>query len=113
LQTERLARPWPELPVLENFRRLQAHADAGDNGRYLAYHFMNWGPTADNVSAVLFCEDGQAQIPFAFARPKRGSETSDLDQVFLAELPALELAEVLHSAAWMLITNWSDRSGQR
>lgn len=112
LQTERLVRPWPELPVLENFRRLRADATAGDNQRYLAYRFMDWGPTSDNMSAVLFCEGGHAQILFVFARPKRGSETSDVDQVFVAELPALELVEVLHGAAWMLLTDWADRSGE-
>ena len=110
LQGERLARPWPELSVADNFRRLRNEADSGDNRQYLAYRFMDWGPSADNVSALLFCEGGMAFIPLSFWR-ERHHDPAELGQVFVVELPALELVAVLHEAAWALIWGWSDRSG--
>ena len=42
----------------------------------------------------------------------RNSDPALLQQFFLAELPVLELAQVLHAAAWKLLTDWSDRSGE-
>jgi hypothetical protein len=44
----RRGRPYPELSVEDNYRRLRAAA-ATDNTEYLAYRFMDWGPTSDNV----------------------------------------------------------------
>ena len=102
----RLGMPYPELPVAENFRRLRAE---DDNTDYLAYLFMDWGPTADNVSMLLFREGGTAYLPFAFHRPDH-HDPSGLGRVFVAELPERELARVLHDAAWFVIWAWADRS---
>src|SRR5262245_12029623 len=61
-------RPYPDLSVADNYFRLQGEAEAGDNRAYLAYRFMAWGPTTDNVSALLFREGGTAFVPFSFWR---------------------------------------------
>src|SRR5262245_60462037 len=55
----RRGRPYPELSVTDNYRRLKSEAES-DNSEYLRYHFMNWGPTADNVGMLLFRENGTA-----------------------------------------------------
>src|SRR5690242_2688149 len=51
---ERRRLPYPALSPADNHRRLVADAEAGDNREYLAYSFIDWGPTTDNVSAHLF-----------------------------------------------------------
>jgi len=94
-------RPFPELSPADNHRRLRADAKAGDNIEYLAYRFMDWGPTTDNVSAHLFISDGIASIPFSFWRPGH-HDPSELGQVFVAELPLRELMRVLHQTGWYL-----------
>ena len=99
---ERFRRPYPELSPEDNHRRLWADAEAGDNAAYLAYRFMDWGPTTDNVIAHLFLENDTALIPFSFWRPTH-HEPSEREQVFLAELPQRELLRVLHGAAWELM----------
>lgn len=101
-------RPYPELSVEDNYRRLRAAAET-DNGEYLSYRFMDWGPTADNVGMLLFREEGTAYLPFAFCRPDH-HDPSELGKVFVAELPEWELAGVLHDAAWALMWDWADRS---
>jgi hypothetical protein len=55
----RLGRPYPELSFADNYRRLRAEEDNTD---YLAYRFMDWGPTADNVGMLLFREGGTAVL---------------------------------------------------
>jgi hypothetical protein len=104
----RRGRPYPELSVADNYRRLRADAET-DNTEYLAYRFMDWGPTADNVSMLLFREGGTAYLPFSFWRPDH-HVPAELGQVFVAELPEWELATVLHDAAWALMWDWADRS---
>jgi hypothetical protein len=102
----RLGRLYPGLSITDNYRRLRAEEDNSD---YLAFRFMDWGPTADNVGMLLFREGGTAFLPFAFRRPDH-HEPSELGQVFVAELPERELAAVLHEAAWCLMWAWADRS---
>ena len=102
----RRGRPYPGLSVEDNYRRLDAEAD---NGEYLAYRFMDWGPTADNVGMLLFREAGTAYLPFSFLRPDH-HDPSELGKVFVAELPEWELARVLHDAAWALMWDWATRS---
>lgn len=104
----RRSRPYPELSIEDNYRRLRADAET-DNTEYLSYRFMNWGPTADNVGMLLFQEDGIAYLPFSFFRPDH-HDPSELGKVFVAELPEWELASVLHDAAWALMWDWADRS---
>ncbi|OWK37830.1 hypothetical protein [Fimbriiglobus ruber] len=98
-------RPYPELSVADNYRRLWGGAQT-DNAQYLSYRFMHWGPTADNVSMLLFREAGTAYLPFSFCWPVR----AELGQVFVAQLPEWELAAVLHDTAWALMWDWADRS---
>jgi hypothetical protein len=104
----RRGRPYPELSVEENYRRLEEAAET-DNTEYLAYRFMNWGPTADNVGMLLFREGGIAYLPFSFFRPDH-HVPAELGKVFVAELPEWELARVLHDAAWSIMWDWADRS---
>jgi len=101
--------PAPELSVEENYRRLRAEANAGDNSGFFSFRFMDWGPTADNVSACLFWCGENVQIAFSFWRPTH-PEPDELGKVFVAELPWWELASILHDAAWKLMWDWSDRS---
>lgn len=102
-----VGRPYPELSPADNYRKLCA--DENDDG--LAYHFrfMDWGPTADNVRMLIFREGDTAILPFEFHRPDHHNPREQ-GQVFVAELPWRELAEVLHRAAWHLMWVWSDRS---
>jgi hypothetical protein len=97
----RRRRPYPDCSPEENHRRLLAQAEAGDNSRFLELYFMDWGPTADNVSATLFLEDGVAFMPFSFWRPEHHDPT-ELGKIFVAELPERELLHILHEAAWEL-----------
>ncbi|MDY3554391.1 hypothetical protein R5W24_003513 [Gemmata sp. JC717] len=103
-----VGRPFAELSPADNHRRLCADA-VTDNGQYLDYRFMDWGPTADNVSMHYFREGDTAFLPFSFWRANH-HDSSELGQVFVAELPWRELACVLHEAAWALMWAWADRS---
>jgi hypothetical protein len=104
----RRGRPYPELSVEDNYRRLRADAET-DNTEFWSYRFMHWGPTADNVSMLLFREGGMAYLPFSFLRSDH-HVPAELGQVFVAELPEWELATVLHDAAWEITWDWADRS---
>ena len=108
LHARRRPVPYPALSPAENYLRLRADEESGDGGRG-AYRFMHWGPTTDDIGAVLFLEVGAALIAFAFVLPW-DHEPAEPDRAFVAELPALELAEVLHGAAWELVWDWADRS---
>ncbi len=104
----RRGRPYPGLSVEDNYCRLRVDA-ANDNAEYLAYRFMDWGPTADNVGMLLFRVNGTAHVPFSFWRPDH-HDPSELGRVFVAELPEWELAQVLSDAAWALKWDWAERS---
>jgi hypothetical protein len=104
----RRGRPYPDLSVEDNYRRLLADAET-DNTEYRSYRFMDWGPTADNVGMLLFREGGAAYLPFSFLRPDHHAP-SERGKVFVAELPEWELALVLHDAAWALMLDWAVRS---
>lgn len=104
----RFGRPYPELSPADNHRRLCAVA-ATDNTESRNYAFMDWGPTADNVCMHLFQEGDTAFLPFSFWREAHHDPT-ELGQVFVAELPWRELAEVLHDAAWALMWAWAKRT---
>lgn len=96
-------RPYPELSIEENFRQLLVEAEAGATGDYAYrdYLFMDWGPTSDNVSSCLFREGETVHIAFSFWRESH-HDPSELDKVFVAELPERELLLILHRAAWDL-----------
>jgi hypothetical protein len=95
--------PFPELSAAENHRKLLAMADAGDNSAYLAFRFLDWGETTDNVSANLFLQEGVALIAFSFWRQEHHAP-AELGQVFVAELPERELIRVILDTAWALAT---------
>ena len=99
-------RPFPELSVEDNYRRLRAE---NEHDGFLSYRFMDWGPTADNVVMLLFREVGTAYLPFSLCWPD-GQDPSELGLVFVAELPEWELASVMHDAAWAIMWDWADRS---
>jgi len=104
-------RPYPDLSFTENYQRLRKTASGaeGDEVDYQHFRhalFMDWGPTADNVSALLFREGDTAYIPFAFWRPEHHDPT-ELGQVFVAEVPFWELAGILHEVAWKLMGEWA------
>jgi hypothetical protein len=93
-------RPYPEMSIEDNFRRLHAEED------WDSYWFMNWGPTADNVRMLLFCENGTAYLPFEFWWPNHHDQ-SQRGKVFVAELLVDELALVLHDSAWDIVQMWA------
>jgi hypothetical protein len=104
-------RPYPQLSIAENYQRLSAanmanDGDETDYRRYWHAMFMNWGPTADNVGALLFREADTAYIPFIFWRQGH-HDPSELGHVFVAEVSVWELASILHQVAWKLMWEWS------
>ena len=101
-------RPYPELSIEDNFRRLRNDSNDID---FFQYQFMGWGPTADNVRMALFCEGEMAYLPFEIWRRGRHDQ-SQLGRVFVAEVLLSELARVLHDAAWDIVWKWT-RSGAR
>ena len=102
------SRPNPERSFADSYLHLKAK---DDNTEYLAYRFMDWGPTADNVSMLLFREEGTAYLPFRISQ-RSDHKPSELSQVFVAELPERELALVLHDTAWLLMGSWAYRSNR-
>jgi hypothetical protein len=108
-QDLRFQRPYPNLSIADNYCRLRADRAADKNDDFLVYRFMDWGPTADNLSALLFLEGDTAFIPFSFVWESE-RDPVELGKVFVAELPVWELATVLHKASWALMWDWADRS---
>jgi hypothetical protein len=95
------SRPYPDLSIEDNYRRLLADAEAGSNEEYLRRRILHWGPLTDNISNCLFREGLTAYLAFSFWRPTH-HDPSELGQVFIAELPERELLLILHRAAWDL-----------
>jgi hypothetical protein len=104
----KMGRPFPELSPGENHKRLCADA-VTDNTEYLYYSFMDWGETTDKVRMHLFREGGTAFLPFSFWRETH-HDSSELGQVFVAELTEWELLSVLHEAAWAMMWDWANGS---
>ena len=109
----RLGRPFPEISIEENFSRLKAEdeleSEPDDKIHWFGqYRFMHWGPTTDNYISLLFQEDETVFIAFTFVWPDQ-QDPAELGKVFVAELPAWELAAVLHRAAWALMWDWADQ----
>lgn len=90
--------PYPDLSPADNHRRLRA---AEDNREYLAYRFMDWGPTTDNVASLIFRRGQDAVITFEFWR-KAHPRPNELWQVFVVELPERVLLHSLHRAVCVL-----------
>jgi hypothetical protein len=89
--------PYPELSPEENHRRLWA-AEYGDRSQYT---FMDWGPTTDNMFALLFRRGPDAILTVEFCRPTH-VRPDELGQVFVSELPEREVLRVLHQAVCIL-----------
>lgn len=104
-------RPYSNLSAVENYTRLRTATslDTFDEVDYRHFRhalFMDWGPTADNVSALLFREGDTAILSFTFLRPDH-HDPSELGQVFVTEFPFFDLARILHEVAWKLMWEWS------
>jgi hypothetical protein len=89
--------PHPELSPEENHRRL-SEAEYEDRS---PYRFMNWGPTTDNLSALLFRRGPTAIITFEFWRESH-PRPDELGRVFTCELAERELLRSLHQAVCLL-----------
>ena len=101
------AMPFETLSPIENHRRLLADAET-DNDLHLFHRFMDWGPTADNVSMHLFRIDDMAHIPFSFWRETH-HDKRQLDQVYCAQLPYLDLFAVIQDAVQLLDQEWKTK----
>jgi len=87
--------PHLELSPEENHRRLWAGGD------YDPYTFMDWGPTTDNLLALLFRCGPTAIITVEFCR-RSHPRPDELGRVFVAELPEREVLRALHQAVCVL-----------
>ena len=96
--------PFDTLSPTENHNEMLKIATE-DNDLHLFHRFMDWGPTADNVSMHLFRSDGTASLPFSFWRENH-HDPNELETTFCAKLPANDLMTTLHHAAWKLMWDW-------
>lgn len=90
--------PYPQLSPAENHRRLLPDGPRTDGDAHLRYRFMDWGPTTDNVLALLFLTGDRATITFEFWR-EHHSRPDELGHVFEVELPLHTLLQILTQAA--------------
>lgn len=83
---------WPHLGLdaIENHQRLLSV----DDGSREQFWFPLWGPTTDNVTAHVFRDGDRLVIPFEFWRPTH-PRPEELGSVFVAELPEVEIVDVL------------------
>lgn len=96
-----LVLPFPGLSPAEAYRRLLA----ADDGSHQRFWFANWGPTTDNVDALLFRDGERVAIPFEFWRSEH-LFPDELGKTFVAELPESELLWVLEEM--LKVLNSSD-----
>lgn len=89
--------PYPELSPEENHRRLSA----GEYESCSPYRFLDWGPTTDNLLALLFRRGPVAIVTVEFWRQTH-PRPDELGQVFVAELPERDLLRSLHQAVCVL-----------
>ena len=89
--------PYPDLSPEENHRRLWA-AEYGERSRFI---FMNWGPTTDNLLALLFRRGQDAIITVQFGRETH-PRPEEIGRVFVAELSEREVLRCLHQAVCVL-----------
>lgn len=103
--------PYPDLSPMENHSQLLAEAESY-NSAYLLHRFMDWGPTADNVSMTLFRDVNMVTLPFSFWRDSH-HDKEQLGQVFVATIGIDELRLTFHRAAWKLMWDWSSLKRNR
>jgi hypothetical protein len=92
-----LSLPFPGLSPEETFRRLYATNDLDDEETWLRerfWHLLRWGPTTDNLSALLFRRGDHLLITFEFWRETHPNP-DERGVIFVAELPESELLDVL------------------
>ena len=89
--------PYPDLSPEENHRRLWA-AEYGGGSQFA---FLDWGPTTDNLLALLFRRGQDVIITVQFGRATH-PRPEEIDRVFVAELPERELLRSLHQAVGVL-----------
>jgi uncharacterized protein (TIGR02996 family) len=87
-----LTLPFPWLSPEETFRRLDEVDDGLRERFWVLLH--NWGPTTDNVSALLFRRGDHLVITFKFCWDY-GVNPEDRGVVFVTEIPESELLDVL------------------
>ncbi|QEL16987.1 hypothetical protein [Limnoglobus roseus] len=85
-----LSQPFPEADAAESHRRLLAV----DDGSREKFWFPQWGPTTDNITAHVFRAGDWLTIPFEYWRT-RHHRPDEMGRVFVAEMPQIELIEVL------------------
>ena len=96
--------PFPDRSPRENHREMLRLA-TDDNRLHLYHRFMDWGPTADNVSMHLFRIEETAHMPFSFWRESH-HDPAELGKVYCARLSVDDLRVTLHRAAWRLMWDW-------
>ncbi len=103
--------PNPGLSPTENHKYLRELA-MEDNRLHLYHRFMDWGPTADNVSMHFFRENGIIHLPFSFCRDAH-HVVDEIGTVFCATLSESELRLTFHQTAWRLMWDWSSLKRNR
>jgi uncharacterized protein (TIGR02996 family) len=86
-----LTLPFPGLSPEETFRRLY---EVDDDFRQHFWRLLHWGPTTDNVSALLFRREDHLVLTFRFERDTHPIP-EERGVIFVAELPESELLGVL------------------
>jgi hypothetical protein len=85
--------PYPELSPEENHRKLFL----GEREERSRFSFMEWGPTTDNQTAMLFRRGQNAIITVEFRREAH-PRPEELGRVFVAELSDRYVLRSLHQA---------------
>jgi len=93
-------RPFPKKTFAENLKFLLNLPEdiEQDDGSRFDYLFMQWGPTVDNISALLFREIGIANLVFQFWRDTH-SVADEKGEIFTVSIPEQELVNTLSEAA--------------
>ena len=97
--------PFPDVSPAVAHRRLRAlRSDKDwDDALYFQHRIFDWGPTTDNVIAFLFPKGSHLAITLEFWREEHLRQHPEhVGEVFVAEIGADELAEILESAAAQL-----------
>ncbi len=103
--------PKTSLSPTENHKYLIDLAKE-DNTLHLYHRFMNWGPTADNVSMHFFRENGKIHLPFSYWRGSHHAH-DEIGTAFCATILESELRLTFHQTAWRLMWDWSSLKRNR
>ncbi len=103
--------PKPDSSPIDNHKYLLKLA-TDDNTLHRYHRFMDWGPTADNVSMHFFRENDIIHLPFSFWRNEHHAR-DELGTVFCATVSEPELRLTFHQVAWTLMWDWSSLKRNR